>query len=68
MRKRPFRNWIGDEMGRLGGVGKVNGVDNYRQIVKVILPAECMHARGSRRKGGIIVGENECLGRGRPTI
>ena len=53
-------------MGRLGGVGKVNGVDNYRQTVKVILPAECMHARGSRRKGGIIVGENECLGRDRP--
>lgn len=62
------RSEIGSEMrwGRLGGVGKVNGVDNYRQTVKVILPAECMHARGSRRKGGIIVGENECLGRDRP--
>ena len=46
------RSEIGSEMrwGRLGGVGKVNGVDNYRQTVKVILPAECMHARGSRRR------------------
>ena len=60
------RSEIGSEMrwGRLGGVGKVNGVDNYRQTVKVILPAECMHSR--RRKGGIIVGENEFLGRDQP--
>ena len=62
------RSEIGSEMrwGLVGWVGKVNGVDNYRQTVKVILPAECMHARRSRRKGGIIVGENECLGRDRP--